>query len=228
MSALAIVAAGSPPRQPSAARAELADVIERLAELLRERETAAEPVNRLGAIESAFNRANAELEQLRVADGERLAAWILDGARGQRPEPNGATLTAERRLAELAADATAVKMVLPPKAAALEALNVQVRAAQRRRDELRWQVALDAAREYAATDFRDAILAALRAEAVLRGLYGELIAGGNAGSGDIGGLQAAEGLAQIIQATKRVEMPAAQGRGRKLLTALLADPHAEL
>jgi hypothetical protein len=59
--ALALASASSPPDEPSGARRELAATIERLAELLRERDTVAEPVNRLSAIEGGRARATGEV-----------------------------------------------------------------------------------------------------------------------------------------------------------------------
>jgi hypothetical protein len=230
MAALAVVsAAGSPPREPSVARGELADAIRQLAVLLKERDDAAAPVNRLAELDGAFNQAKAELDQHRAADDAQLGEWLINGAHGQRPQPSSATLAAEKRIGELARDAAAAATALPPKQAALDAINSQVRAVQQRRDELRLRVAIEAASAFAATDFKIALNAALVTEGTLRGLLGALYELGHIGTGDSDALRTAEVLDGLIADAKRSAVTTVNpSRGRKLLAALLTDPNAEL
>jgi hypothetical protein len=232
MAALAIVAAGSPPKEPSAARGLLRRAMTALAVVLRAREEAQQPASRLSAIDVAHNKAQEELGQARMADDAELGAWLADGGPATdrpRPLPSEATLNAERKVGELAKDAAVARGALPAKLAKVEELNAKVREAQAGRDDAKYIVVMEAAKAYADDVLVPAIAEQMKARAILEGLHTALVIAGNSAGGDMNALRTAERVREIVnEATGAATAVVNTRPAERLLSALNTDHQAEL
>lgn len=209
-------------------RARLAAAIIELTAAEAELAAAQAPATRLAAVIADASRLEAELVTLRAADEQRLGLWLADGVRDPRPEPNPTTIEAEKQLASLASDRAAAQAALPMAEQAFRRCADKVRECHRRRDEAICLAAIEAARDFA-NGYQTALTAALEREAVLHGLRDELLSQGNRPDAPPGALGAAARIGQLIAETKRAaavrhDPQAAQ----RLLTALVADPDAQL
>lgn len=212
----------------SAARAHLAAAIAELAAAEAELAAVQEPATQLTAIIASASRLDADLAALRAADQHQLGSWLAAGGNDPRPARDPAIIGAEQSHAALAADAAAARAALPAAEAAFQDRARKVIDAQRRRDAAMCAVAAEAAREFG-RGYRSALIAALRLEAVLHGLRGELLHCGNAANPLPGALEAAAIIGEVIGETKRgASVRHDAGAARRLLADLIADPDAQL
>lgn len=227
--ALRSTAGGGPPALApplSEPRVRLAGAIAALNVAVEEMETAGQPCRRLGAALQACEAAARELAELRASDDAILATWLAEACPGPRPEPSGATLAAERRLAQLMRDGMAARSALPDAEAVFQRCAEIVRQLQRERDEAVHIVAVEAA-ERVAAELTAALNVALKAEARIRGLQTALLA--IAQRGDSSAYAAIERLNKLIKAAKEAAgVPHNPEAGRRLLDALAVDATAEL
>lgn len=187
-----------------------------------------EPATRLGSVIAEAARLEAEVAALRAGDEARLGAWLGGGGTGRRPESSPATTAAEKRLAEVAADASAARAALPAVERSFQRSAERVREIKRRRDAALCNAAIDAARGFAQF-YRTSLTTALRHEAVLHSLRDELVMRGNRSDAEPGAMDAAARIGELIAQTKRdAAVRRDSEAGRRLLTALASDPDAVL
>jgi len=212
----------------SAVRSRLSAAIDELA--LAEAELAAvhEPASRLAAIIAEAARVGEESAALRVAEEHELGAWLAAGGCDPRPGPSAAAAAAAEHSAALASDAAAARTALPAAEEAFQRCAAKVRDVQRRRDEAVCAAAIEAARDFA-EEYRSALTTALEHEVVLHGLREELLRCGNRANALPGALEAAAHIGEVIGETKRAAAVRHDREpARRLLAALVVDPHARL
>ncbi len=214
--------------QRSPSRAQLALTIAELARAGAELAEAQEPALRLGAVIAEAVQGEAEVATLRATDESRLGAWLAKGGADPRPEPDPATILAEKRREELAADAIAARAALPAAEHSFQRSAERVRELQRRRDAALCGAAIDAARDYAER-YRAALTMALEHEAVLHGLRDELLSRAHRSDAEPGAMDAAARIGELIANTKRTAGVRHNSEpGRRLLAALASDPDASI
>jgi hypothetical protein len=210
------------------ARTQLALASADLARAAAELAAAQEPAARLAAVIAEAARVEAELTTLQAADEARLGIWLAGGGAGHRPEPDPATVAAERRREALAADAIAARAALPAAERSFQHRAERVRELQRQRDLALCGAAIDVVRDFAQR-YRAALTAALEHEAVLHGVRDELLVRANRPEDQAAALAAAARIGELIVETKRgVAVRHHPEAGRQLLAALASDPDATL
>jgi hypothetical protein len=220
------------PTPLSPARSELAAAIEQLRQAQHEAAVAAGPANRLHQVVADLERAETELAGLRAEDERLLGAWLADGAETARPQPSPATLTAERKLAQLVRDGAAARSALPL------AENVHKIAAERVTTlgsacaDAAFRAAVEAARAFVAGPYRDSLVAALRHENRLRSLSNALRVCRHSNSSSPASSTALGCANEIDEAIGEARRAAAIEHdfttGRTFLNALIVDPMASL
>jgi hypothetical protein len=222
MPALTVVEPADPPLSP--ARRELARAIEWLADARRAVEAAAAPERRLAGIVANLETVEAELAALRAEDDRRLAAWLVSG-QGDRPQPSEATLDCERRLIEARRDGDAARQALAGAQAAVQGAAERNRDAITRRDAAIIAVAVETARGFADSRFREALNTAIAMQSKLEAVRLTLLAiDGQPKAG-----QAAATIGEIIKEARSGAVAECDHQAAKrLLTALERDPAAVL
>jgi hypothetical protein len=218
----------APAADLSPARRALAATTAALADAVRRMNAAQQPAGRLGAILRDYEAAQAALAELRARDEQTLGDWLAAGANGPRPAVPADTLEAEKRLAAVAGDASAARVVLPQAEAEMQAAAQATRAAMLERDEALHMVAAEAAgvviAEVAAKLAEAAVI-----EAKVESVIAELRRRHDGREGAPGALQAIE---RIHKARDAARAALARVRdevsGTRLLAALVTDPGARL
>jgi hypothetical protein len=214
--------------QRSPARAQLALAMADLTRAAAQLAEAQEPALRLGAVIAEASRREVEIAMLRAADESRLGAWLAKGGTDLHPEPDPATILAEKRHEELAADTIAARSALPAAEQSFQRCAERMRELQRRRDAALCGAAIDAARDFAER-YRAALTAALEHEAVLHGLRDELLARANRSDAEPGAMAAAARIGELIAHTKRAAAVRRNWEPAcRLLAALTSDPDASI
>ena len=222
--ALTVVPAARP---LSPARAELAVAISEVAAASAALAKVERPVAALQTVITAHAAAAAELAAARDSDSDELGAWLASGSVGERPARSIATGSAERRLAELAADAAGASKALPAAIEMRATAAERVAEAARRRDEALCVAAAEAAAELAPA-LAEAVKAVLVVEAKMRALAAALQSATDTGRLP-GGAGAAGRIVAAVAAAKREPAVARDDEGgRAFLDRLAADAEAAL
>jgi hypothetical protein len=211
-----------PARSP--ARAALAKATARLDAANAALAAASEPVNRLFAVESRAVEIETRCKALAKAHSDALAAWIVDGAEGERPSPSPEQLAAEIELAQVAADVIAARKAMPVAQAAAQRCAEEVRAAAHDRDAALFTAAVEAAHCFFAGRYRTVLAEMLAHEDRLRGL--ELVLRGHQHPVAISAGGAVSDLLRNIGHALQVKPDPEPAR--RLLAALTRDPDATL
>ena len=218
------------------ARASLAAAIVRLRSA---QECLARPLAEIDRIRETATEATALRAEIRRRDDEHAAAlttWIATGSSGAPPVPAPRLLDAERRLAQISAEAEAAATTASVAEAACAGAAEAVKRAMRERDAAVWTVTIEAA-EPAFEEMRGIISTASALEARLRGLVLVLRAvGGRDASAGTAPYSAAAAIEGRLAATEgrlaaTLRMPRSQPEtepGRQLLERLSSDPLATL
>jgi len=213
----------APAPQLSPARERLRQAITALDQAQCEAEAGTRPLRRLEQVTAEGEQLERELASFRCQDEVELGRWIAEGSIGARPQPSAATVAAQVRLVDLAADLRGVAAALPAAQAVHQASVASVTAAATERALALSLVAIEAA-ESVAAELTAQLNVALSLEARLHGLVAALGANPTNGCGG-----AAEKIDGLIRAAKSAAgVPRDTDAGRKLLDALAHNPSAEL
>jgi len=213
----------------SAARDALRIAIELHAAAVGELTRSQVPEQRLSATVNELVAAEGNLSNCRGEDDRALAAWLADGAKGERPRPSEQTLAAERAVAELGRDAVAARAALPDHQAKVQVCAERVRDLGIARLDALYTASVQAVREFLDTEFGPAIQRVLVIEAKARSVEKELHELGHGSNPSAVALGCSVEVATAIrQAKTAAGVPHDDDTGKRLLGRLMSDAEARL
>lgn len=213
----------------SPARETLRIAIELLAVAAAELTKSQAPERRLSSVVDELTTAEHNLTACRAEDDRALAAWLADGAEGERPRPSVQTLTAERAIAALGRDAVAAQAALPEHQARVQVCSDRVRDLGMARTDAAYRASVQAVREFLDTEFGPAIQRLLVIEAKARSVERALHKFGCGSTPSAIALGCSVEVATAIrQAKAAAGVPNDDVTGRRLLDGLMNDAEATL
>jgi hypothetical protein len=226
---LAIVAKDSASLSP--ARAQLAQLLHRKAQLQAEAEPLHQRLHRVDGAIAEHARAARRVAELSAEHQSKFAAAIVDG--DASPPKTQELLRAEAQAVEAEAARAAAEQARERVAPEADGINQQLALLSREIEDQVAAVAVEAALGYAKSVYASAYRQLNQAAAALDGVYSELRDGGmrnQATGGGLGQMRALEVLeTELRQLRSRLasEQPEDRGPARRLM-ALNTDPAAEL
>jgi hypothetical protein len=187
------------------------------------------PEQRLSAAVNELANAEGNLTACRDEDDRVLAAWLADGAQGERPRPSEQTLAAERAVAELGRDAVAARAALPTHQVKVQVCTERVRDLGIARVDAVYLASVQAVREFLDAEFGPAIQRLLVIEAKARSVERALHQLGHGSNPSPVALGCSVEVATAIrQAKAAAGVPHDDDTGKRLLDCLMSGAEAGL
>ena len=205
------------------APAELATLNRQIERATEDAASAQIPVARLQRCKADRDLALQDLHAARAAEQDVLGGWLRDGQQGPRPLPNRALIAAENRVAETSVLAEAAEKALPEATARVAEANLHLNTLRRRQADAHRNVVLQAAEEFIAGPYADALWSFRACE--------DQVAAIEAHYRTAGDFQTAEQIRALAQKQHRQLPPSGGGNARaggQIVQQLLANPAGSL
>jgi hypothetical protein len=210
------------PKRLNGARAELVHINATIAEAQAKSHRLAEPVATLRQLRADHELATRDLEVARADEQSRIATWLSDCRRGERPGPSEALLHSEMRYSQTAEELAVAERALPNFESETQHVSETLRDLSAQRAEVHKRAVLEAVAEYLEGQLIPARRRAHDAEKNVWDIHDSCAAAGDQ-------IMSCK-ITELVRAAKdRLPPPSAEpNKGRAFIDALLCDPDAKL